>query len=127
MPILELMNCNVGVEEDDPIMQITADSIGEQWPKVFRSLHIQQVKIKRIEQEFFQSGIGEIIYQLLESWRQSSKQLPTIGVLSTALWKNECYECVTKLKNYYKKNIKAKANDANKNADKDSDTVDEEE
>lgn len=101
--ILELMNCTVEVEEQ--VMRIAARSIGENWRMVFRDLSVPNPEIEQIKEQYFHINLEETIYQLLVRWQQGSED-PSIGILSTVLWNNKCYECVTNLKNYYKKNIR---------------------
>lgn len=100
---VELMNCTDAIETQT--MRIAARSIGENWRMVFRELDILDAEIDQIKEQYFHISVEEVIYQLLLRWERNSDD-PSLGKLSTVLWKNRNHECVSELKKYYKKHIK---------------------
>lgn len=97
---LELMNCTDEIETQT--MRIAAKYIGENWRMVFRDLEIPDALIAQIKEQYFHINVEEVIYQLLLKWKGRNDD-PSIGKLSTILWKNESYDCVNMLKKHYKK------------------------
>lgn len=103
----ELMNCTDVIETQT--MRIAARSIGENWRMVFRDLDIRDAEIDQIKEQYFHISVEEVIYQLLLRWERNSDD-PSLGKLSTVLWKNKIYDCVLELKKYYKTHKRAQNN-----------------
>ncbi|XP_055303533.1 protein immune deficiency [Sitodiplosis mosellana] len=109
--LVELMNCNDTIET--PTMRIAARSIGDNWRMVFRDLEISDAEIAQIKEQYFHISVEEVIYQLLLRWQRNSDD-PSIGRLSTVLWKNKSHECINELKKYYKELKKTQAESSEK-------------
>lgn len=107
------MKCNDLIETKT--MLIASRYMGGNWRMVFRDLDITDPEIEQTRQQYDVVGIQEIIYQLLFLWKGTSDD-PSIGKLSTVLWKHENIECIKQLKNYFKENKKSKANSITTNS-----------
>lgn len=86
---------------DTPIKRITSTYM-ERWRMVFRDLGISDPVIKQIKEQYFHISVREIIYELLLHWERGSEEEPTLGQLTSVLWKNENYKCIDELKVLFK-------------------------
>lgn len=109
------MNCMDAIGTQ--IMKIAARYIGKDWRMVFRDLDIPDAEIAQIKEQYFHISVEEVIYQLLLRWERNSDD-PSLGRLTTVLWKNNEHECVTELKKYYKKHKRALNNNVTDKSDK---------
>lgn len=105
----ELMSCQELLEAGSKPMRIAAQYIGDNWRMVFRDLDISNPEIDQIKEQYFHISLEEVIYRLLLKWERNSDEA-SIGILSTILWNNKNYKCVTELKKWFKEHRKSKRN-----------------
>lgn len=86
---------------DVPIMRVASRYMDKDWRMAFRGLGITDPEISQYIEQYFHISVKEVKYQLLLLWKRNSDD-PTLGKLSTVLWKNEEYECINNLKILYK-------------------------
>lgn len=111
------MNCADMIET--PTMRIASRFIGDNWRMVFRDLDVSDAEISQIKEQYFHISVEEVIYQLLLRWQRNSDD-PSIGRLSTILFENKSYECITELKRYYKELKRTQAKTSEKESDEKS-------
>lgn len=74
-----------------------ATHMNESWRDAIRELDYSDGQIEQGYADYHDSGIKEVIYQLLLSWSQKEPEKATLGYISNILWNNDQRDVVQRL------------------------------
>ncbi|KAL3289365.1 hypothetical protein HHI36_022800 [Cryptolaemus montrouzieri] len=90
--IISLLNSQELVTEKD--LPFFASHMDEAWKETARKLDYSEGQISQFHSDFINSGIKEVIHQLLLDWLRNNGEAATMGKLIDALWNTGQKDCV---------------------------------
>lgn len=87
---------------NERIMDVIATHLGANWRDLFRNLNYSDGQIDQATQDYYISGIKEVIYRLLLDYSQNNDDA-SLGHITRLLWKLGFKECVKILKVHWKR------------------------
>lgn len=101
-PVFQL---TVMMKSNEPVnqkvMDVISTHLGENWRTLFRSLNYSDGQIDQMKEDYYISGVKEVIYRLLLDYSRNNDDA-SLGHITKAMWKLGFKECVKILKIHWK-------------------------